>query len=122
MGYYTAYSIDIEHDEGAVNQIDEFYKELLEVSKDSDGNFDVEYQELVREGVVYGKLYDIEDYIDELAPKYPGLLILLEGNGEDHDDRWEHRWKGTESEVQKAEIPPFKNVNLKTKYEKKNNC
>jgi hypothetical protein len=66
-------------------------------------------------------MYDIEDDIAELAPKYPGLLIMLERGGEENE-QWEIRWKGTDYEEVQATFPPFNNKSLWTKREKKNDC
>ena len=117
MGYYTSYSLSSYGDE---NDIKAFENDLLEISKD-DGNIDVEVDELIKYGGVNAKLYDLDSWISEIAPKYPDLLIVLSGDGEYSDDNWEQRWKGTETELQKAIIPPFKNQNLWTDSEKKNN-
>lgn len=115
MGYYTSYGLCVCGNEDRVH---EFENELLEVTRYADGQDDCEVKELVSTGGVYAKLYDIEDTISDLAPKYPDLLIILSGDGEESDDLWEARWKGSEYEKQAAEIPPFKNHNLWTDYEK----
>ena len=120
MGYNTSYSLSIQADYEHELDEERFYGALLERSKCSDGNFDNEFLELVEEGCAYGHLYDIEEYIDELAPKFPHLLIILSGDGDDNDDKWEARWKGKDKEIQRAIIPPFENPNLQTKYEKSN--
>lgn len=113
MGYYTAYGLHIVPDKGYEKEADEFEKELLEYS-----DKDCEVEELVKTGGCYGKLYDIEDWIGEVAKNYPHLLVCLGGDGEDSDDLWETRWKGAETETQKAVIPPFTNPNLLSEYEK----
>lgn len=120
MGYDTSYGLSIQADSGHELDEERFYGALLERSKCSDGSFDCEYKELVRCGGAYGHLYYIEEYIDELAPEFPHLLIILYGNGEDNDDSWEARWKGKDKEIQRAIIPPFENPNLQTEYEKSN--
>ena len=113
MGYYTAYGIHIVPDKGYEKEVDEFEKELLEYS-----DKDCEVEELVKTGGCYGKLYDINNWISELAPKYPHILICLGGDGEESDDLWEARWKGNDTETKNAVIPPFTNPNLLTEYEK----
>lgn len=112
MGYYTSYSLDIRCEEKDVELVKKFQKELLDVSYD-----DPDVRVLIEDGGVWAKLYDIEELINELAPKYPELLIILYGDGEDSYDTWERRWKGSESELQQAAIPPFKNPNLRIKEE-----
>ena len=121
MGYYTSYGLDYKADEGYQNEEGEFIKALVEISKDSEGNDDSEILELTQAGGVWAKLYDLSDWITELAPKFPHLLICLSGNGEDTQDIWEERWKGNDHELQQSVIPPFENPNLKTLYEIKNN-
>ena len=118
MGYYTSYSLSLF---GNAEQAHEFENELLEVTKYADGQDDCEVKELVNTGGTYAKLYDIEDTISDLAPKYPDLLIILNGDGEESDDLWEARWKGSEHEKQYADIPPFTNPKLLTENEKQNN-
>ena len=109
MGYYTAYGLTMFGDEGQKNRVE---KELLQASKDGAGRIDESMRELLHTGGTYAKLYDIETWINKVAPKFPDVLIILSGDGEDSDDHWEMRWKGKESEMQKAVIPPFTNENL----------
>ena len=120
MGYNTSYSLSVEADDGYLNHEDRFYGALLEMTKTADGSFDCEFEQLIDTGACYGHLYDIEEYIDGIAPNYPHLLIILTGRGEDEDDSWEKRWKGNKSEIQRAVIPPFENPNLRTEAEKSN--
>ena len=117
MGYYTAYGISVDADHGFEHQEDEFHNELKSVAEK--WNYGDEIDELFEYGV-YAKLYDLSDWISELAPKYPHLLIQLSGDGEESDDMWEERWKGVDHEIQKAVIPPFTNSNLLTEAERIN--
>jgi len=121
MGYYTSYSLSIEADKGYELDEERFQVALLEATKHADGHYDSEVKDLINTGV-WGKLYDIVDTITEIAVNFPHLLIMLSGDGEDSDDLWEQRWKGSEKEYQIFTIPPFQNPNLKTEYEKKNDC
>ena len=117
MGYYTSYDIAFE---GDFEQKKEFEEDLLKISAYSDGRLDSSVVELLETNCVYAKLYDLEAWIAQLAPKYPNLLIILTGDGEESGDIWEKRWKGGESEYQEAVIPPFTNSNLFTEKEKSN--
>jgi hypothetical protein len=117
MGYYTSYDITFE---GDTDQKNAFKQDLLKESAYSDGRNDSSVVELLETGGVYAKLYDLEGWIDDLAPKYPDLLIIVTGDGEESGDCWEKRWKGKDSEEQCAIIPPFKNPNLQTEHEKSN--
>lgn len=114
MGYYTSYGIAIEADPGFEEQEEKFQKELFERSGE-----DSDIKELFTYGV-YAKLYDLESWIDELAPKYPHLLIMLSGDGEESDDLWESRWKGNVFERMNAAIPPFTKAELLSETERKN--
>lgn len=118
MGYYTFYSIDFEGDE---NKVDAIKKDLIEQSKDEDGDADCWLEELLDCGEVDAKLYDLEDWIDAVAPRHPDVLVVLQGDGEEKGDSWERRWKGTEFEAQYSAIPPFKNPKLFTNKEITNN-
>ena len=109
MGYYTAYSLVMRGEDAAVEKAE---KALLKRSTDDRGNVDPDCKDLIEIGCVYAKLYDISDWISEIAPKHPDVLIILSGDGEDSDDAWEERWKGNDHELQKAVIPPFQNKNL----------
>lgn len=117
MGYYTSYSLTMY---GEKEKIEAAQQTLLEETKDSQG-YDGDIKELIETGGVWAKCYDLEDQLTSVAEKHPDVLIILEGDGENSDDLWEARWKGTEYEKQEAKIPPFTNKNLLTESEKENN-
>lgn len=104
MGYYTSYGLQCY---GPEDKIKLFEEGLLSISEN-----DSEVKELIENGCVYAKLYDLDKWISAIAPGHPEVLICLSGDGEDSDDLWEERWKGNECELQKSIIPPFKNNNL----------
>ena len=104
MGYYTSFFLNLHGDQ---EEIKKFESDLYEESKR-----DTDIKELIETGTVYAKLYELEGYIDKVAPKHPGVLVILGGDGEESDDLWEARWKGNEFEKQCATIPPFENKNL----------
>ena len=108
MGYYTSYALTCK---GPDKDVQAFEQDLINISK-SNGEVDPDVRELVSLGTVYAKLYDIEDWIDELAPKHPNVLICLAFDGEDSEDTGETRWKNKDKETQKMVIPPFTNPNL----------
>jgi hypothetical protein len=83
-----------------------------------EGELDSALEELISTGGTYAKLYDIEDWINAVAPKFPDVLICLEGSGEEQDDMWESRWKGDKYEHQEAIIPPFTTPELILEEEK----
>ena len=104
MGYYTTFTLSIYGERKARNG---FVRDLI---NRSDNNTDV--LTLTGEGCVNAKLYNLDDWIDEIAPNYPELLIVLNGCGEEQDDIWETRWKGEETETHIICMPPFENEHL----------
>lgn len=78
MGYYTWYTLDILEDPD--NQEDEFYEKLDEkigrvcLFKDLGG--------------IEAKWYNWESDMKELSKKFPKMLFLLEGDGEEPLNIW----------------------------------
>ena len=118
MGYYTAYGLSTYGPEESVKA---FEKDLIDSTKDEKGVADYDTVELVRDGGVYAKLYDIDTLITCVAARHPDVLVILSGDGEDSDDLWEQRWRGKQTDIHKASILPFTDPNLQTEYEKNNN-
>lgn len=104
MAYYTTFTLSLYGERKDKNG---FTDALIDKSNN---NLDV--ITLTGEGCVSAKLYNLDDWIDEIAPDYPELLIVLEGNGEEQDDIWETRWKGEETETHIICMPPFENEHL----------
>ena len=118
MGYYTYYQIAFVGDDDKVKA---FKDDLLETSKDDDGEVDSYLEDLLSYSGVEAKLYDLEEWIDTIAPRHPDVLVILNGDGEESDDLWETRWKGDKYEHQEAVISPFTTPELLTEREKQNN-
>ena len=118
MGYITYFDLTLVGDE---EKVEAFKKDLLEESKSDDGEIDRDVEELLECGYLSAKLYNLEGWIDEVAPRHPDVLVILNGDGEESDDLWEARWKGDKSERQEAVIPPFTTPELLTEREKQNN-
>lgn len=118
MSYYTYYTINFEGDD---EKCEAFKKELIEISKDDEGEPNESLITLLRYGGEEARLYDIEDWITSVAPHHPDVLVILSGDGEEPEDIWEERWKGNFAEYQRAIIPPFTNHALFTEYEKTHN-
>lgn len=112
MGYYTTYSINLVPDKGYEEEEQQFADALI---KESGNHHDV--ADLVNDGVVFAKLYELDSYISAVAVRFPHVLVCLSGDGESSDDLWEKRWKGNEWECQNAIIPPFTNASLLTESE-----
>ena len=118
MGYYTYYQIAFVGDDDKVKA---FKDDLLETSKDYDGEVDSYLEDLLSYSGVEATLYDLEDWIDTVAPRHPDVIVILNGDGEESYDLWESRWKGDKYEHQEAVIPPFTTPELLTEREKQNN-
>ena len=112
MGYYTYYTLSYEgpaKDEQALRDFkpseDEFSfpEGIVQLIKDNGDND--------------WKWYGWQDDMQKLAKKFPNILFVLDGDGEQSDDIWQWRGKGDETEFHAMEMPPFTNPNLKFKYE-----
>lgn len=110
MGYYTNYSLT---EEGTPKAIKAFQEDLVESSK-----YKGDILDLINYGSIYGKYYDLADEVKTVASRHPNVLVILQGEGEDHGDIWELRCKGRETEQQVMTMPPFENPALFTKDEK----
>lgn len=109
MGYYTDYLICFIGDD---DKVEAFKKDLLKESMDDDGEIDDALMELLVDNQVYAKLYDLDKWISNVAPRHPDVMIRLMGDGEQSDDLWESRWKGKDFETQYAQMPPFTTPSL----------
>ena len=118
MGYYTYFTLQIVGNDRDRN---EFKKELSSTAIDEYNYPESSVEELVNYGSTEAKFYEIEEIISPIAEKYPNLLIILNGDGEESGDIWEARWKGDQYEKVEMSMPPFKNENLLMENEKKNN-
>jgi len=120
MGYYTAYTISFKGDE---KRIEALKKEILKTSGKLTGYSDAGVRELLENDCVFDKLYDLKAWIEEAAKEYPDVLVILTGDGDNTEDCWECRWKGEETEEIQVQFvwPEYKNKNLLTEEELKNN-
>ena len=118
MGYYTYFTLQVVGNDRDEN---EFKKELSSTAVDEYNYPESSVEELVNYGSTEAKFYEIEEIISLIAEKYPNLLIILNGDGEESGDIWEARWKGDQYEKVEMSMPPFKNENLLMENEKKNN-
>ena len=78
MGYYTWYTLDIIKDPD--NQKEDFYEEL-------DEKTGLLFDFLNYSGTE-AKWYNWESDMKELSKKFPKMLFILEGNGEEALDIW----------------------------------
>ena len=100
MGYYTSYTLNLY---GSEEDKKKFSDELYNRYKPDFSPI----KELLEDGGVYAKLYDLEDNISKMAENYPDLLVVLTGDGEESCDIWEMRCKGDLCEYHSMEMPPF---------------
>lgn len=108
MGYYTHYYLELEGSEIDKN---EFHKALVKRMPAEQDRIDY----LFENSSVTAKLYNLPSEISLIAYRFPKLLIILSGNGEEPLDVWEMRWKGKTSEETRATMPPITNKRLLTK-------
>lgn len=94
------------------------YSKTLADDNSYDGNWCT--SELVQKGYLEAKWYDFEDTFPAFAAKFPDVLFIVNGDGDDSDDLWEARFKGNEIERHYMSMPPFTNPVLLTESEKSN--
>jgi len=105
MGYLTSFAIN------KLQGRDSDYDALLKDIKDFNGIDFTNYEN------DEGKWDNVIQDMERLTKKYPGLLVELEGRGENWEDHWTARFIKGESECVSAEFKPFKEI--LTKAEKK---
>lgn len=109
MAYITNFNLSLI---GEPDKVSKFKTTLIKkVEKDDDLSVE-DIEELLTNGYIQGKLYDLGDWLVYAAKKNPDVLVVLKGDGEESGDMWELRIKGLNFEKQYARIPPFTNINL----------
>ena len=106
MGYYTAYSLEVQ--DATKEQLDDictFLKERNVINYALDEYF--ECCEIV-------KWYDHDDDMLALSERFPDLLFCLHGEGEDNTDLWNTYYRDGKMQVCRAEIvyPEFDPMKL----------
>ena len=87
MGYYTNFTIN------KIEGSDEDYRHLKEdILKKTGIDF-------IKDETHEAKWYKHEADLTKLTKKYPGLLVQLDGNGENWDDLWATRFRNGETET-----------------------
>lgn len=116
MGYLTYFSLQIL---GPQEDCDKMKADAAALDPKSEDFVSAEcIRELVRDEFLEAKWYDFEQDFLKWAKRYPTLLMIVNGDGEDSDDIWQLRVKGDEYELNYITMPPFKNENLLTESEK----
>lgn len=118
MGYYTYFSLDIKGDPEEVEKVQNFhvpdndteFSDPFYINGILDETEDHDY-----------KWYDWEKDMKKLARKFPNVLFILDGDGEESNDNWQFRIKGNICEHHYVELPPFTTPELLTEREKQNN-
>ena len=88
MGYYTRFELEVI----------------------SDGDYETDYEEVVREQVNYNpfieetKWYDFEKDMREVSKQHPNVLFELSGEGEENGDLWKAYFKDGKMQMCKAKI------------------
>ena len=101
MGYYTYFNL-------SYKGTPEDEKRLQEFEPGSEFGFPEGIKALLDEsGDTDFKWYSWEDDMKLLASKFPDILFALYGDGEESDDIWEYRIKGSISEFHCMEMPLF---------------
>lgn len=118
MGYYTYFSLDIKGDPEEVEKVQNFHV------PDDDTEFSDPFyiNGILDEARDHDyKWYDWEKDMKKLARKFPNVLFILDGDGEESNDNWQFRIKGDICEHHYVELPPFTTPELLTEKEKQNN-
>lgn len=88
MGYYTRFELEVI----------------------SGGDYETDYEEVVREQVDYNpfddetKWYSFEKDMREVSKKHPNVLLKLSGEGEENGDLWEAYFLNGKMQMCKAKI------------------
>ena len=93
MGYYTNFTMKV-LDESMVEVDSSVYPEFAEESL-YDGYFSV--QDLISNDADNCKWYDHEEDVREYSKKFPNLVFILDGEGEEPGDIWREFYKNGKS-------------------------
>ena len=108
MGYYTDFTLEIEHDGKPVKgkKVDEILLRLTDISQYNFEDLEVWYNH---------KWYDWKIHMRALSKEYPELLFTLDGKGEEHGDLWKAYFKNGKVQTAEAIIgfAPFDESKLK---------
>jgi hypothetical protein len=96
MGYYTTYHLDIQG-KGIDFDKYEIFEEIGIISRYG--------EEMFEDGSAYEiKWYSHEEDMTQISKKYPDLLFILNGNGEENGDIWRKHFKNGKTHFSKAKI------------------
>ena len=109
MGYYSFVNLSIEQSEVTVEQIAET---LAEVTDDPDSLF----WNSALCGDTDIKWYNHTEDMKKVSARHPDALLVLSGEGEDHDDYWVEYHQNGKAQVEVRPVwepPPFDPAKLK---------
>ena len=121
MGYYTYLQLDTYGDKKDIEEMEKAASELKDDDDDcvADGiEWKEGIKELVQETYLEAKWYSFQTDFVAWAKRFPKVLFIVDGDGEDSDDVWQLRVKGDEVEYREMQFPPLQNLNLLTEDEK----
>ena len=98
MGYYTIFKLSAKDSEIT----DDMKKELSTINSYYFDNMNL-IDELV-EGWFEAKWYDYVDNMKMLSLKFPTIVFILEGDGEENDDMWVAYFMNGKVQYEKAKI------------------
>jgi len=91
MGYYTKYELEIENEKGEFIDTTPFIKEIEKI---------VDYNPFEEPSKWYEAINDMK----KISKKYPDLIFILYGKGEDPEDIWKYYFKNGKSQFAPAII------------------
>ena len=98
MGYYTIFKLSAKDSEIT----DDMKKELSTINSYYFDNMNL-IDELI-EGWFEAKWYEYERDVKILSLKFPTIVFILEGNGEESDDMWVAYFMNGKMQYEKAKI------------------
>lgn len=105
MGYYTKYDLSVTTDVKDINIKELKNKIVIDLSQILYGeppHIDSwEFSDLLEEEM---KWYDFEKDMTSLSKKYPDVLFLLEGKGEESEDIWKAYFKDGYAQIVRARM------------------
>ena len=98
MGYYTIFKLSTKDSEIT----DDIKKELSIINREYFN--DIDYVNELIEGWFEAKWYEYERDVKILSLKFPTIVFILEGNGEERDDMWVAYFMNGKMQYEKAKI------------------
>lgn len=97
MGYYTKYSLEIEYKDEDAETIERLNNTTIDQGYGKIGD-------LIRHGLDDCKWYEHDEDMRDVSKKFPNVLFILSGEGEESGDIWKAYYKNGKVQRVKAEI------------------